>query len=279
VFHLAGVTQRRTLAQFRSGNVVPTANVLAGAAARGRATPPRVVVVSSQAAAGPASSSDRPVREDDPPQPIEAYGRSKLEAEEATRLYEGSLPVTIVRPAAVYGPRDRDFLRVFRLATHAVALHVVPRDHAFSIVHAADVVSALLLAAEHPGAVGRTYFVANEGSISWGELYEEIARAAEFTPKRELQVPLPVIALAGVVGDAVSALTGWHSLANRQKTRLARPRWWVCDASRAKAELGWRPTLTLQQGIRDTYLWYLQAGLMRARTPRGIAGPSKESQV
>src|SRR5689334_10826683 len=103
VFHLAGVTKRRTLAQFREGNVVPTANVLAAATARAGSTPPRVVLVSSQAAAGPAPAEDRPVREDDPPRPIEGYGQSKLEAEQATRLYDQSLPIAVLRPAAVYG--------------------------------------------------------------------------------------------------------------------------------------------------------------------------------
>jgi len=279
VFHLGGVTKRRTLAQFRHGNVVPTANVLAAAAARAGQTPPRVVVVSSQAAAGPASAPDHPVREDDPPRPIEGYGQSKLEAEQATRLYEGTLPITIVRPAAVYGPRDRDFLRVFRLATRAVALHAVPRDHAFSIVHVADTVTALLLAAEEPAAVGRTYFVANEEPTTWRDLYAAVAHVAEATPALELQVPLPALALAGLAGDAVSALTGWHSLANRHKTRLARPRWWLCDAARARAELGWRESRTLQEGLRETYLWYLQAGWMRARTPRTAPIQSKDSRV
>jgi nucleoside-diphosphate-sugar epimerase len=279
VFHLAGVTKRRTLAQFRGGNVVPTANLLAAAAARGGSTPPRVVLVSSQAAAGPAPAARRPVREDDPPHPIEGYGQSKLEAEQAARPYEQSLPVTIVRPAAVYGPRDRDFLRVFRLATRPIALHAIPRQHTFSIVHVADVVAALMLAAEHPAAIGRTYFVANETPTSWSDLYAAMARAAGVTPKLELQIPLPVVSLAGMAGDAFSALTGLHSLANGHKTRLARPRWWICDASRARAELGWSPSVTLQHGLRETYLWYLQAGWMRARTARTNAVPSEESHV
>ena len=277
VFHLAGVTKRRTLAQFRHGNGVPAANMLSAAVARGGSAPPRVVLASSQAAAGPAVAGDRAVREDDPPRPIEAYGRSKLEAEQATRLYDGSLPITIVRPAAVYGPRDRDFLRAFRLATRAVALHAIPSGHSFSIVHVEDTVDALLLAAQHSAAVGRTYFVATECPVTWRELYDEMASVAGVTPRLHLQIPLPAVALAGMAGDAVSAFTGWHSLANRHKTRLARPRWWLCDATRARDELGWIRTRPLQQGIRETYLWYLQAGLMRARTPLGDALPSKES--
>jgi nucleoside-diphosphate-sugar epimerase len=278
VFHLAGVTKRRTLAQFRAGNVVPTANVLAAAVARGGARPPRVVLVSSQAAAGPAVALQRPVREHDRARPIEGYGRSKLEAESSANLYADRLPVTIVRPAAVYGPRDRDFLRVFRLATRSVALHAVPRDHVFSIVHVADVVTALLSAAEHPAAPGRTYFVSDDVPISWRSLYAEIARASTTRRLLELQVPLPALSVAGAAGDLVSALTGRHTLANGHKTRLARPPFWVCDASRLKAELGWHASVPLQQGVRDTYLWYLRAGWMRAPDPRS-AIPSQEPQA
>ncbi|HEX7978480.1 MAG TPA: NAD-dependent epimerase/dehydratase family protein [Gemmatimonadaceae bacterium] len=281
LFHLAGVTKRRTLAQFRSGNLVPTANLLAAAEARGGDAPPRVVLVSTQAAGGPASSPDRPVREDDPPRPIEGYGQSKLEAEQAALRYDGRLPVTIVRPAAVYGPRDRDFLRAFRLAARSITIHAVPRENRFSIVHVADLVDALLRAGDRPEAVGRIYNVANDDSVSWQELYDEVAAAASLTPAVSLQLPLPAIALAGYAGDVVSALTGWHTLANRHKTRLARPRWWLCDPSRAHDELDWISAIPLQRGVRDTYLWYLAARWMRPR-PAGSGGaavPTEESQV
>lgn len=277
LFHLAGVTKRRTLAQFREGNVIPTANVLAAAAARADRSPPRVVVVSSQAAAGPALAPDRPVREDDEPRPIEGYGRSKLEAEQAARLHEDTLPIAIVRAAAVYGPRDRDFLRAFRLAARPLALHAVPRGNSFSIVYVTDTVQALLLAATHPSAIGRTYFVAS-ADTTWRDLYAEIAAASNTRRALEVQMPLPALALAGRAGDVVSALTGWHSLANSNKTSLARPRWWLCDASRASAELGWQPTVTLQEGVRRTYLWYREAAWMRIRRPRTTPVPPEESQ-
>jgi nucleoside-diphosphate-sugar epimerase len=155
----------------------------------------------------------------------------------------------------------------------------VPRDNIFSVVHVRDVVSAILLAADRGEAIGRTYFVANELPTTWQAMYDAIAREASVSRTMELQLPLPALALAGLAGDAVGALTGWHSLANGNKTKLARPRWWLCDASRARAELGWRESIGLQEGVRDTYLWYLDAGWMRARTPRTGRSSSEESKA
>ena len=264
VFHLAGVTKGRTLDSFRAGNVFPTANLLAAAAARG-ARAPRTVLVSSQAAAGPATAADRPVVEDDRPLPIEAYGRSKLQAEQAVLRYRDSLPVTIVRPSSVYGPRDRDFLQAFRQETRRIAFHALPRDHALSLVHVHDLVGALLLAAERPEAVGRTYFVADETPVTWGALYDALATLAG---RSSLAVQLPSFALrlAATGGDLVSLLTGRESLVNRNKVALARPRWWLCDASRARRELGWNSQMPLQAGLQQTYTWYVDAGWLKAPT-------------
>jgi nucleoside-diphosphate-sugar epimerase len=276
VFHLAGVTKGRTLSHFRAGNVFPTANVLAAIAARPGPLP-RVVLVSSQAAAGPAQGPDTPVRETDRPLPVEAYGRSKLQAEQAVVRYRDVLPITIVRPSAVYGPRDRDFLKAFKQASRRVALHAVPRDHAFSIVHVSDLVRALILAAERPEAVGRTYFVTGETAVTWRGLYEEVARAASSRPI-QLQVPLPAVRIAAHAGDLVSSLTGRATMLNRNKAALARARWWLCDPSAAREELGWQPDIGFQQGVRDAYLWYVEAGWLKSPKRASTGAPPQESK-
>ena len=273
VFHLAGVTRGRTLAQFRAGNVFPTANVLAALAARA-GKPPRVVVVSSQAAAGPAMSPDLPLSESARPAPVEAYGRSKLQAEQAVARYRDDLPIAIVRPAAVYGPGDRDFLAAFRQATGRVALHAVARHHSFSLVYVADLVDALVRAAECPVAAGRTYFVSNEVPVTWAQLYDEIAAAAGSRPL-QVQVPHAAVSLAAYAGDLLSTFTGRPTLLNRNKAALARPRWWLCDASRARAELGWKAAVPLQLGVRETYNWYVDAGWLRPPRPVPTDAPQE----
>ena len=277
VFHVGGVTKRRTLAEFRDGNVVPTANILAALAARAEPVR-RVVLVSSQAAAGPAESAERPVREDDPPRPVEAYGQSKVEAEQATRRYASTLPITIVRPAAVYGPRDTDFLDIFKQATKRIAVYAAPRDQLMSIVHVRDLVNAILLAADAPVAKGRTYFVGSDAPVSWGDLYAAIAILSG-TRSRELQLPAPVLGLAGRAGSAFSLLTGRAVLLNVNKVALAGPKWWVCDSSRIRDELGWTAQTSVQTGLRETYLWYQREGWLRRKTTDTAIAETPEERV
>jgi nucleoside-diphosphate-sugar epimerase len=276
VFHVGGVTKRRTLAQFRYGNVVPTANLLAAAVAQKHPVR-RFVLVSSQAAAGPAWDREHPVNEGDPPHPIEAYGQSKREAEDAARRYGDTVPVTILRPGAVYGPRDVDFLSVFRQASGRVAVYAAPRTQAMSMVYVRDLVRAIAMAADSAAARGQTYFVAGAHAVTWSELYRTIATVSARSPL-EIQLPGAVLGLAGRAGSLLSLLSGRHLLINANKVALARPRWWLCDSSRIRDQMGWREETSLLAGVRETYLWYQRAGWLRP-TARTVAfSPENEER-
>ncbi|HEY0780451.1 MAG TPA: NAD-dependent epimerase/dehydratase family protein [Gemmatirosa sp.] len=265
VLHVAGVTKRRTLAEFRAGNVAPTAALLDALAARGATSgdpPPRFVFVSSQAAAGAAHALDRPRTERDPAEPVGAYGHSKREAERLVAAHPGGVPWTILRPSAVYGPRDVDFLPVFRHAARGLALYPGTRDAWLSMVYVGDLARALVLAATAPQAVGGTYFVAGDERVPWPAVYEAAATAAGRRVRWALDAPAFALAAAGMAGDAWAALTHRDVLVTREKLRLGRPRWWCCSAARARLELGWVPTVGLADGARRTYAWYRTQGLL-----------------
>ena len=257
LFHLAGVTKANNLEQFREGNVQPLTNILAALSVR--EAPPRIVVVSSQAAAGPARSLEEPVGETDEAVPVESYGVSKREAELIAESYADRLAITIVRPPSVYGPGDADFQAAFRQATSSSALHVVNPDYWFDLVYVTDVILALALAAEGPLAIGKTYFLSPDKPIRWRDLYDIAARVAG-VQSRQTQVPPPLLRVAALLGDAYGFVTRRTPLLNSQKLSLAQPKFWLCSSQRIRDELGWRPAMTPQNGVRLTYNWYVDAG-------------------
>ncbi len=276
VFHVGGVTKAHTLERFRDGNVRPTANIFAALASQPR--PPRVIFVSSFAAAGPAPSAERFLTETDEPRPIEAYGISKLEAERIVAQYADRVPAVVVRPPAVYGPRDRDFLHAFRQAAARVAFHAASREQLISILYVSDLIAGMLSVAEHPAVLKRTFFLANDAPTTWGEFYGIVARAAQARPL-ELQLPRPLLRSAALAGDLVGFLTGNTPLLNRNKVALTEPRWWTCSAARANRELDWQPRVELHDGLRDTYVWYVRTGWMRGARPLRNARPTEEPKA
>ena len=252
VVHAAGATRAPTQTLLRASNVGLTRRVIE-LARRGRAR--RLVFISSQAAAGPAPSRERPITEDAAPVPHEGYGRSKLEAE---RLVEAAtdLDPVIVRPAAVYGPGDRDFLTMFQLTRFGVALHPGNRDHWISILHVDDLASAIIAMATNPKSIGQRYFLANDEPVQWHELFREAASCANRSLAIDFELPMSVVRFAAELGDFAARVTGRTSLVSSEKVALSTPRFWICSSERAKRDLGFAPRVALQKGLCDTYQWY-----------------------
>src|SRR5512142_302585 len=167
VFHLAGLTAAATPADYQRVNAEGTRRLLEAAAAAA-APRARFVYVSTQAVLGPSRPGER-LAEDAPCRPVTAYGRSKLAGEEAVRGATG-VAWTIVRPSAVYGPRDREFLAMFRLARLGVAPVIGSGAQQLSLVCAPDLADAIVRACTAPAAAGLTYHAANPEAVTSREL-------------------------------------------------------------------------------------------------------------
>lgn len=257
VFHLAGATKAVGPDQFMAANVSPTRHLLGAIAAR--RLYPRFVFVSSQAAAGPAPARHMAIDEDDIARPIEAYGKSKLEAERIVETFADRVATTIVRPCSVFGPGDRDFLTLFRFADWGLVLYPGVAEHWLSILYVDDLVDGLLAAATSPEAIGRKYFLASETPVQWRALGEMMATAAG-RRARHIDLPSPIVKAAALAGEWFGRLTRTAPLANRSKAALSRPRYWVCSASRARRELAFAPSRSLPDAVRETYYWYRENG-------------------
>jgi nucleoside-diphosphate-sugar epimerase len=253
IYHVAGVVAARDEAEFLRANRDGTRNILTAAEHSGN---PRFVLVSSLAAAGP-SPRGAPLTGHETPQPVTAYGRSKLAAEEVVR--ESRLQWSVIRPPIVYGPRDREVLKVFRLARLRLAPVFGDGSQELSAVHAFDLAEALVAAGESAGTIGGIYTACHPEVFTSAELGQAVA-AAMGRSATTIRIPRPV-------GRALLALTEAGARLARQATILTTDKAneffqpaWTGDPAPLTRDTGWRAVYDLQRGLADTYAWYRQAG-------------------
>lgn len=198
----------------------------------------RFVFVSSVKVNGE-RTQDRPFCADDVPAPQDAYGRSKLAAEEGLRAWAArtGTELVIVRPPLVYGPGVRaNFLRLMQLVKSGMPLPLGSIANRRSMVALDNLVDFLLLCATHPAAAGMTWMVSDNHDLSTPELVTLIAKAMG-RPARLLPVP-PGLLAAG------AGLLGGRAAAGRLLDSLQ------VDVSPALEQLGWKPRLDVPAAIR-----------------------------
>lgn len=256
VIHCAGCTKALRVAQFYEVNHVGARNVVETVNDR-RDQIQRLVHISSLAVAGPASP-EKPAREDDPPQPVSEYGKSKLAGEREVRQ-NCRIGFVVLRPPAVYGPRDDQFLSLFK----AVKFQFLPTfdggRQALSLVFVKDLAEAAVTSLTDPAAGGQTFFVASPEIVTARELAEQIAAQMNV---RTLPLPLPSAILWSVcaIQELLSRLTGKASVVNLDKYVELRSPAWVCDPSKMRRELSIECSMNLHKGIAETLAWYRQQG-------------------
>lgn len=253
VFHVAGAIAARSEAEFMAANRDGTAAV-ARACARARVG--RLVYVSSLAVTGP-SERGRPADATAPPRPLTPYGRSKLAGERAVR--ESGTSFTIVRPPVVYGPRDRQTLRLFRMARRGFAPVLAGGAQELSLVHASDLADALVAMATAPAAASGTYHAAHPEIVSQRALLEEIGRAVGRRP-RLVPIPGGVVAAVLAVSGALARVTGRPTLLDPSKAPELLASAWTCSTEALARDAGWRAQVPLARGLREAAEWYAAAG-------------------
>lgn len=259
IIHVAGLTAAKNEAEFRKGNRDATKNLLDAVRAY-RPQLQRFVHISSGAVVGPSPSPEQAVDERSPLHPITAYGRTKKEAEDEVIAAGGDIPFTIVRPPAVYGPRDSAILTFFQSVARGIAPIIGFDEKQVSLIHARDLARGIVLAASSPAAVGQTYFITSERFYTWPHI--AAVTAAVMGRKSVLKPRLPhalVLGIAGIVG-ALGKLAGKPPVLDYEKgIDITRP-YWVFSPEKARRELGFREQLTLEEGIRETVTWYRDRG-------------------
>lgn len=251
VYHVAGITSGRDEAEFFAVNEGGTRRLL-DAVRRAAPGLRRFVYISSQAALGP-STRDQPAREDAECRPLTPYGRSKLAGELAVR--GAGVPWTIVRPPSVYGPRDKEFLKLFQLTRLGVAPVFGSGAQQLSLVYIADLVEAIALAGSLEAGAGQIFHAGHAEVV----LSREVARAAGAALGRSpVLIPVPGALASGIVGivGRAAALAGRRTVLTSERIAEFLAPSWLLDSGKADRVLGWKAKQQMVEGMKMTGAWY-----------------------
>ena len=234
--HVMSDTAADPLAEFRQVNVQSTLNLARQAAAVGAR---RFVFVSSIKVNGEATQLGRPFTADDAPAPLDAYGISKMKAEQGLRSIatETGMELVIIRPPLVYGPGVKaNFASMMRWLKRGIPLPLGAIHNQRSLVALDNLVDLIMTCLTHPAAANQTFLVSDGEDVSTTELLRRMGRAMG-RPARLIPVPANILKLA-------AALVGKRDMAQRLCGSLQ------VDIEKTRTLLGWQPPLTLDQGLK-----------------------------
>jgi nucleoside-diphosphate-sugar epimerase len=252
VVHCAGIVRAPSESAFAAVNVEGTRAAVAAANHAGA----RFVHISSLAAGGAAPAS-RPRRESDPDAPVNAYGRSKLASERVVRA-EAAVPWTILRPCAVYGPRDRGFLPLFQAARRGMFLSPTSRAIPFTLIDVRDLARAVVAAAAADAAAGQTFYVGHPQPQTTDDILATLAAVFD-RPGRRWTIPRPLVYCAARLGDLAWRFDR-RFVIDSSRYRELYSEGFVCSSGAIRERLGFVAETSLHEGFSHARSWYEEAG-------------------
>ena len=256
ILHAAGVTKAVKQEEYNYINATYSANLAKAAKMQGSSFK-KMVFISSLAAAGPSLDDGSIITEQTAPKPVTAYGRSKLLAEKEIAAI--GIPLTILRPTAIYGPRDKDIFIMLKTVSKGFDPYLGKFVQQLSFVHARDVadlaVQALFI--EKTG----TYNIADGNNYSRYQ-FADIAKKILSKKAFRFHIPMPFVKVLAYFLETTNGWMNKPAVINREKLHELAARNWSCDISKAKQELHFNPAFNLEDGLKDSIKWYKKNKLL-----------------
>ncbi|MFD0749030.1 NAD-dependent epimerase/dehydratase family protein [Mucilaginibacter calamicampi] len=253
IIHAAGVTRARTIEEYNTINAEYTLN-LAKAAVEAGVDVKKFVLVSSLAAIGPLNNIDGVINEETTPNPVTAYGASKLLAEQKLKTVTG-LNYTILRPTAVYGPRDTGIFIFFKQLSKRIEGYIGRAEQRLSFIYVTDLASACISALKSGGL--QAYNLSDGKSYTKYDLGTE-ARKILTGKTFKFHIPVNFMRLIATIAEKVSNLKGEAPILNREKLNELTAVNWICSIGAASKDMGFAPQYDLNKGVKETINWYKQ---------------------
>lgn len=253
LYHVAGVVKAKKEEGYFKGNVETTKNLLE-VVLEVAPNIKRVLIVSSLTASGP-SKLNAPVTEETQSNPITTYGRSKVAQEELAKTYMDRIPITIVRPPAIYGNRDTEIYLVFKTYKQGLMTLIGFDKKELSLIFVKDLTNGIYLAATAEIAKGETYFISSTEFYTWpqiGKILEKVIGKKAF----DLRLPHSLVYGVAAVAQLFSIFSSKAATFNLEKARDFVQEAWTCDTTKAEKDLGYKQNYSLEEGLKETIDWY-----------------------
>jgi len=256
IFHLAAIARPMAIPKKRyfEVNAEGTRNLLE--ACKNRKIK-KIIVMSSISAVGPTRDKTA-VNENTKCQPVDIYGWSKLAEEKVVEEYikKYKMPIVILRPPMVFGPRDFEMLKLFK-AVDKKFFPINGNEKCMEFLYVENLVDACLLALKK-GKIGEKYHISNE-HYSINEIINAIEKALG---KKILPVKFPKLGfvLAGGILEIFGKIFNFRPPFKHDTVNWMTEKFWYSDISKAKKEMGYEPKISLEEGVKRTAEYYKEKG-------------------
>jgi nucleoside-diphosphate-sugar epimerase len=253
VIHAAGATAAKNQEAYNKINAEYVKNLVEGIKKSGK-TPHKFLFLSSLASYGPADNIEEGiVHEKATPNPVTQYGISKLEAEKFL-IQQRDIPISVLRPTAVFGPRDKDLFQVFQLLSKRLELYIGSNPQNLSFIYIKDLVRIVMDVMELEGS-RFSYFV-TDGKSYTTEEFNSIIKSKLGNRTLSLRLPIGLVQILATTMEGISKVTGKYPALNRDKLNELKSLNWECDISPLKEDINFEPEYTLEQAVEETVQWY-----------------------
>ena len=223
--------------------------------------PEKMVYMSSLSAMGPGDEKNyTPFTEKQIPLPNTRYGASKLKAE--MLLAGAQIPVVILRPTGIYGPRDKDYFLMFDAIRKGFDFSVGYKRQLLSFLYVEDLAGAVYDALEK-GKAGETYIIGEPKVYSQKEFRNIVGKAIGKKNVIPVRLPLWIVKMVSKVTEKIGVAKGKPSTLNSDKFKIMAQRNWNIDISKAVSDFGFKCETPLEEGVRKSVDWYKAEGWLK----------------
>lgn len=253
VIHNAGITQAVSPNDFDRVNNQYTQNLLKSLN-EADFIPKKFILMSSLAAMGPGNSESlAPIEPEDQPRPITNYGRSKFNVEDYISKQK-IVPYLIFRPTAVYGPREKDFLTLFKAINRHIEPYISSPNQRLSFIYVKDL-ARLLIASTSSSVSNKAFFISDSNTYTCKQLAEIIKQElGKWT--LTLMIPRSIVKGIALIAEKIAKIMHKTTVLNSDKYKELSSLNWSCNSNETQKAFNFIPEYNLKEGMKETIQWY-----------------------